>query len=92
MRWNSSGDLATETNRLFEPSDTWSEEDCLDVTTFSLQYAATIVHGDPEFLGETPVFIATRIPMKTLVDCLEGSDSFKEFLDHFPSVSGDRAI
>ncbi|WP_445244274.1 hypothetical protein [Microcoleus sp. OTE_8_concoct_300] len=25
-----------ETNRLFEPSDTWTEEDCLDVTTFSL--------------------------------------------------------
>jgi hypothetical protein len=25
-----------ETNWLFEPSDTWTEEDCLDVTTFSL--------------------------------------------------------
>jgi len=52
MRWNSSGDLAMETNRLLEPSDTWTEEDCLDVTTFSLQYAATIVHSDPEILGE----------------------------------------
>jgi hypothetical protein len=30
--------------------------------------------------------------MKILLDCLEGSDSFKEFLDHFYSVSGDRAI
>jgi hypothetical protein len=47
MRWNSSGDLAMETNRLFEPSDTWIEEDCLDVTSFSLPYAATIVHSDP---------------------------------------------
>ncbi|MEG4078177.1 MULTISPECIES: hypothetical protein [unclassified Microcoleus] len=34
-----------------EPSDTWTEEDCLDVTTFSLQYAATIVHSDPDILG-----------------------------------------
>ena len=25
-----------EANWLFEPSDTWTEEDCLDVTTFSL--------------------------------------------------------
>ncbi|MEG3837854.1 MULTISPECIES: hypothetical protein [unclassified Microcoleus] len=41
-----------ETNRSFEQSDTWSEEDCLDVTTFSLQLAATIVHSDPEILGE----------------------------------------
>ena len=36
MRWSPSGDLAMETNWLFEPSDTWTEEDCLDVTTFSL--------------------------------------------------------
>jgi len=92
MGWNSSGDLAMETNRLFEPSDTWTEEDCLDVTTFSLQYAATIVHGDPEILGGTSVFIATRVPRKILLDCLEVRDSFKEFLDHFHSVSGDRAI
>jgi hypothetical protein len=58
-----------------EPSDTWTEEDCLDVTTFSLQYAASIVHSDPEILGGTPVFGATGIPMKILLDCLEGSDS-----------------
>ncbi|MEG4368237.1 DUF433 domain-containing protein [Microcoleus sp. B4b_D2] len=64
-----------ETNRLFEPSDTWSEEDCLDVTTFSLQLAATIVHSDPEILGGTPVCIATRVPVKILLDCLEESDS-----------------
>jgi hypothetical protein len=64
-----------ETNRLFEPSDTWTEEDCLDVTTFSLQYAASIIHSDPEILGGTPVFISTRVPMKILLDCLEGSDS-----------------
>jgi hypothetical protein len=74
MRWNSSGDVAMETNRLFEPSDTWTEEDCLDVTTFSLQYAASIIHSDPEILGGTPVFISTRVPMKILLDCLEGSD------------------
>jgi len=57
MGWNSSGDVAMETNRLFEPSDTWTEEDCLDVTTFSLQYAATIVHSDPRnFRGKSCLY------------------------------------
>ncbi|MEG4273115.1 MULTISPECIES: DUF433 domain-containing protein [unclassified Microcoleus] len=81
-----------ETNRSFEQSDTWSEEDCLDVTTFSLQYAATIFHSDPDILGGTPVFIGTRVPIETLLDCLEAGDSVEEFLDHFPSVSRDRAM
>ncbi|MEG4494279.1 DUF433 domain-containing protein [Microcoleus sp. D3_18_C4] len=75
-----------------EPSDTWTEEDCLDFTTFSLQYAATIFHSDPDILGGSPVFIATRVPIETLLDYLEAGDSIDEFFDHFASVSGDRAI
>ncbi|MEG3932931.1 DUF433 domain-containing protein [Microcoleus sp. T2B6] len=81
-----------ETNRSFEQSDTWSEEDCLDVTAFSLQYAATIFHSDPDILGGTPVFIGTRVPIETLLDYLEAGDSVDEFLDHFPSVRRDRAM
>ncbi|MEG4171395.1 MULTISPECIES: DUF433 domain-containing protein [unclassified Microcoleus] len=81
-----------ETNRSFEQSDTWSEEDCLDVTAFSLQYAATIFHSDPDILGGTPVFIGARVPIETLLDYLEAGDSVDEFLDHFPSVSRDRAM
>ncbi|MEG4329936.1 DUF433 domain-containing protein, partial [Microcoleus sp. herbarium5] len=81
-----------ETNRSFEQSDTWSEEDCLDVTAFSLQYAATIFHSDHDILGGTPVFIGARVPIETLLDYLEAGDSVDEFLDHFPSVSDDRAI
>lgn len=80
-----------ETNRQFEPSDTWSEEDCLDVTAFSWQYAATIFHSD-DILSGTPVFIGTRVPIKTLFDCLEAGDSVDEFLDHFPSVRREQAI
>ena len=58
-----------------EPSDTWTEEDCLDVTTFSLPYAATIVHSDPDILGGNLVLIGTRVPMKILLDCLEAGDT-----------------
>jgi uncharacterized protein (DUF433 family) len=50
------------------------------------------VHSDPGILGGTPVFIGTRVPMKTLLDYLEAGDSLNEFLDHFPSVSREQAI
>ncbi|MEG3908240.1 DUF433 domain-containing protein [Microcoleus sp. w2-18bC1] len=51
-----------------------------------------IIHSDPDILGGNPVLIATRVPIETLLDYLEAGDSVDEFLDHFPSVSGDRAI
>ncbi len=51
-----------------------------------------IVHSDPDILGGTPVFIGTRVPMKTLLDYLEAGDSLNEFLDHFPSVRREQAI
>ncbi|WP_341739659.1 DUF433 domain-containing protein [Microcoleus sp. CAWBG640] len=51
-----------------------------------------IVHSDPDILGGTPVFMGTRVPMKTLLDYLEAGDSLNEFLDHFPSVSREQAI
>jgi uncharacterized protein (DUF433 family) len=51
-----------------------------------------IVHSDPDILGGTPVFVGTRVPMKTLLDYLEAGDSLNEFLDHFPSVSREQAI
>jgi uncharacterized protein (DUF433 family) len=51
-----------------------------------------IIHSDPDILGGTPVFIGTRVPIKTLIDYLEAGDSLDEFLDHFPSVSRQQAI
>lgn len=51
-----------------------------------------VVHSNPDILGGTPVFIGTRVPMKTLLDYLEVGDSLDVFLDHFPSVSRESAI
>ena len=51
-----------------------------------------VVHSDPDILGGTPVFVGTRVPMKTLLDYLEAGDSLDVFLDHFPSVSREQAI
>jgi uncharacterized protein (DUF433 family) len=46
----------------------------------------SVVHSDPEILSGTPVFVGTRVPVRTLIEYLEGSYSVDEFLDNFPSV------
>jgi uncharacterized protein (DUF433 family) len=51
-----------------------------------------VIHSDPDILGGTPVFLGTRVPVKTLIDYLEAGDPLDEFLDHFPSVRREQAI
>jgi uncharacterized protein (DUF433 family) len=51
-----------------------------------------VIHRDPDILGGTPVFVGTRVPIKTLLDYLEAGDPLDEFLDHFPSVKREQAI
>ncbi|MBE9161480.1 DUF433 domain-containing protein [Tychonema sp. LEGE 06208] len=51
-----------------------------------------VIHSDPDILGGTPVFVGTRVPMKTLLDYLEAGDSLDVFLDHFPSVTREQTI
>lgn len=50
------------------------------------------MHSDPDILGGVPVFVGTRVPIKTLLDYLEAGDPLDEFLDHFPSVQRQQAI
>jgi uncharacterized protein (DUF433 family) len=53
---------------------------------------APVVHRHPEILGGTPVFVGTRVPLRNLIDYLEGDYSLDEFLDDFPSVTREQAI
>ncbi len=53
---------------------------------------ASVIHSDPGILSGTPVFIGTRVPVKTLLDYLAAGDPLSEFLDHFPSVRREQAI
>jgi uncharacterized protein (DUF433 family) len=46
-----------------------------------------IVEYNENILGGTPVFVGTRVPVRTLLDYLEAGDSLDDFLDDFPSVS-----
>lgn len=50
------------------------------------------IHHDPEILGGIPVFLGTRVPVRALIDYLEGGDTLDEFLADFPSVSRRQAI
>jgi uncharacterized protein (DUF433 family) len=52
----------------------------------------TIVHSDPDILGGTPVFVGTRVPVRTLFDYVAAGDSLDEFLDHFPTVRREQAV
>lgn len=49
-----------------------------------------VVRSDPEILGGSPSFVGTRVHVKTMFDYLE--DGLDEFLDHFPTVSREKAI
>jgi uncharacterized protein (DUF433 family) len=53
---------------------------------------SSVIHCDPDILGGTPVFAGTRVPVRTLLDYLEGGDSLAEFLEDFPSVTRDQAV
>ena len=50
-----------------------------------------LITVDPDILGGTPVFRGTRVPVKTLFEYLENNYSLEEFLECFPSVTGEMA-
>ena len=51
-----------------------------------------VTHRHPEILGGVPVFVGTRVPVRSLFDYLEGGDTLAEFLHQFPSVKREQAI
>lgn len=43
-------------------------------------------------MGGTPVFCGTRVPVQTLIDCLDAGESIDQFLEGFPSVTREQVI
>lgn len=43
-------------------------------------------------MSGTPVFTGTRVPVQSLIDCLEAGDSIDDFLEGFPTVMRDQVI
>ena len=52
----------------------------------------SVVKIDPEVMSGAPCFAGTRVPVRTLIDYIEGGDTLDEFLDQFPTVSREQAI
>lgn len=51
-----------------------------------------IVVIDPKIMSGEPCFAGTRVPVRNLLDYIEGGDTLDEFLAQFPSVSRDQAV
>ncbi|MGC2784355.1 MAG: DUF433 domain-containing protein [Roseiarcus sp.] len=51
-----------------------------------------IVSRNPEVMGGAAVFHGTRVPVQTLVDCLEVGECIDDFLEGFPAVTRERVI
>ena len=49
-------------------------------------------HCDPDVLGGTPVFVGTRVPVRTLFDYLESGETLPEFLRQFPTVTHEQVV
>ncbi len=51
-----------------------------------------LISSSPARLGGEPCFTGTRVPVRTLVDYIEGGHDLSEFLADFPDVSREHAI
>ena len=49
--------------------------------------ARDLITVDPDFLGGTPVFKGTRVPVRTLFEYLGNNYSLDQFLECLPSVT-----
>jgi uncharacterized protein (DUF433 family) len=54
--------------------------------------SSQVIVRDPDVMGGAIVFRGTRVPVQTLLDCLEAGDTIDEFLEGFPSVTRDQVI
>lgn len=51
-----------------------------------------VISCNPDVMGGTPVFFGTRVPVQTLLDCLEAGESIDDFLAGFPSVTREQVV
>jgi uncharacterized protein (DUF433 family) len=53
---------------------------------------SSVIKIDPEIMSGTPCFAGTRVPVRTLLDYIEGGETLDYFLEGFPSVSREQVI
>jgi len=53
---------------------------------------SSAVKIDPQIMSGTPCFAGTRVPVRSLIDYIEGGDTLDEFLEQFPTVARKQAV
>ena len=53
---------------------------------------SSVVRIDPEIMSGAPCFAGTRVPVRALLDYIEGGDTLDEFLEQYPTVSRKLAV
>ena len=53
---------------------------------------ASAIVVDPQVMNGAPCFRGTRVPLRNLIDYLEGGHSLSEFLDQFPTITREMAV
>ena len=79
--------MVTSANSLLQP--TWP---LCEYPFGCVMKLSEIIHSDPEIVSGEPVFVGTRVPVRNLLDYLEGGDSLEDFLENFPSVTRQQAV
>ena len=51
-----------------------------------------LISSSPDRLGGEPCFTGTRVPVRALIDYVEGGHPSAEFLVDFPAVSREHAV
>jgi uncharacterized protein (DUF433 family) len=51
-----------------------------------------VVVIDPAIMSGEPCFAGTRVPVRALLDYLEGGETLDEFLEQYPTVRRKQAV
>ena len=51
-----------------------------------------LISASPERLSGEPVFTGTRVPVRAMIDYLEGGHPLDQFLTDFPDVTREHAV
>ena len=51
-----------------------------------------VVVIDPETMGGEPCFADSRVPVRALLDYIEGGETLDEFLEQYPTVTRKQAV
>jgi uncharacterized protein (DUF433 family) len=53
---------------------------------------SSVVKIDPDIMSGTPCFAGTRVPVRALLDYIEGGETLDQFLEQYPTVKRKQAV